>query len=443
MVGGGGSVLYAPMPLTRDPTGALELGGLRLAEVLALAGSPTYVYDLDAIARGARELGRAFDGAAHRVCYAVKANTAGAVVRALAGEGCGADVVSGGELLVALACGVAPDAVVYSGVAKRDDEIDRALACGPRGIGAIQIESVEEIARVEARARAAGRRARVGLRVNPSVDLSEATISHIATGHDEAKFGVPLEDAPAAIDAARRSAHLELVGLAAHAGSQFTSIEPYVASARVLFELARERRAAGACKDLAFVDAGGGYGVDYGGGAGAAALPAPGDFVRAARREQEAYGLGDLALLIEPGRSLVAAHGVLLARVIQAKAARVARWLMIDAGMNDLVRPALYQARHRVVALDRDATGEGAAPWRVVGPVCESSDDFGEHLLPREPPGAVALLDAGAYGYTMASEYNGRPLPVEVFSRGGRVVARTERRQVDAWAAERAAAGSP
>jgi diaminopimelate decarboxylase len=432
------------MPLTRDPTGALELGGLRLQEVLALAGSPTYVYDLDAIARGARELDRAFDGVPHRVCYAVKANTAGAVVRTLAAEGCGADVVSGGELLVALACGIGPDRIVYSGVAKRDDEIDRAIACGPRGLGAIQLESLEEIARVEARARAAGKRARVGLRVNPSVDLSEATHAHIATGHDEAKFGVPLEDAVAAIDAVRASPHVELAGLAVHAGSQFTSLDPYIRSAGVLFELARDRRAAGACPDLAFVDAGGGFGIDY--GDGAAPAPSPGEFVRAARREQQTCGVGDLALVIEPGRSLVAAHGVLLAKVIQAKMARVARWLMIDAGMNDLVRPALYQARHRVVALDRDVTGAGAganaASWRVVGPVCESSDDFGEHVLPREPPEAVALLDAGAYGYTMASEYNGRSLPVEVFVRGGRVVGRTERRSVEAWAAERAAAGT-
>jgi len=425
------------MPLTRDASGALLLGALPLRTVLHDAQTPSYVYDLDAIAQAARELEQGFDAAPHLVCYAVKANTAGEVVRTLAAQGCGADVVSGGELIVALACGVDPDRIVYSGVAKRDDEIDRALGCGPRGIGALQIESVEEIARVQARARAAGRKARVSVRVNPSVDLTEATHAHIATGHDEAKFGVPLEAAPDAVRLVGASRDLSLVGLGVHAGSQFTSLEPYLASARVLFDLAEGLRGAGACPSLSFVDSGGGFGIDYGDGAG----PSPADFVRAARVEQKARGLDDLALYVEPGRSLVAAHGVLLARVIQSKVTTAARWLMIDAGMNDLVRPALYQARHRVVPLDGDAAGGEAVAWRVVGPVCESSDDFGEHLLPRLPPDAVAILDAGAYGYTMASEYNGRPRPVEAFVRGGRVVSRTERGSVEAWAAERVKAG--
>jgi diaminopimelate decarboxylase len=414
-------------------------------------GTPAYVYDLDGMAERARELDAAFDGAPHLVAYAVKANTAGAVVRTLVAEGCGADVVSGAELRVALACGVEPARIVYSGVAKQDDELDRAVGCGDRGIGAIQIESVEEIARIEARARAAGRRARVSLRVNPSVDLSEATHAHIATGHDEAKFGVPREDAARAVELAGASPHLELVGMGAHAGSQFTEVAPYLESARVLFEVVRGLRDAGKLRSLAYVDTGGGFGIDYGDGIGAW----PADFVRAARIEQGKWRLDDLALYVEPGRALVASSGVLLARVIQTKVAGVrtpegsgresptiARWLMIDAGMNDLIRPALYQARHRIVPLDRDALDGEATGWRVVGPVCESSDDFGEHLLPREPPDAVAILDAGAYGYTMASEYNGRQLPVEVFLRGGRIVARTERGSVDAWVEARARAGT-
>jgi diaminopimelate decarboxylase len=425
------------MPLTRDASGAAHLGSLLLADLIPTAGTPTYVYDLDGIAQAARSLRAGFEGAPHLVCYAVKANTAGAVVRTIAAEGCGADVVSGGELLVALACGVAPDRIVYSGVAKRDDEIDRALSCGPRGIGALQIESMEEIARVAARARAAGKTARVSVRVNPSVDLTEATHAHIATGHDEAKFGVPLEDAPDAVRVVGATPGLSLVGVGVHAGSQFTSVEPYLASARVLFDLVEGLRGAGACPSLAFLDTGGGFGVDYGGGA----VLSPAEFVKAARAEQKARRLDDLALYVEPGRSLVAAHGVLLARVLQSKVTAAARWLMIDAGMNDLVRPALYQARHRIVPLDRDAVEAESVAWRVVGPVCESSDDFGEHLLPREAPAAVAILDAGAYGYTMASEYNGRMLPVEVFVRGGKVAAQTARTDVDAWVKERVAAG--
>lgn len=422
------------MPTTRDDSGRLTLGGVALVDLARdpAIGTPTYVYDLDAIATEARELGAAFDGAPHLVAYAVKANTAGPIVRALAAEGCGADVVSGAELLVALACGVVPDRIVYSGVAKTNDEIERAVGVGERGIGAIQIESVEEIARVEARARAAGRTARVSMRINPQVALDTMdTHAHIATGHDEAKFGVPRADVGAAVALVQASAHLELVGFGAHVGSQITTTDAYAESARAVFAIARELRASGV--SLAFVDAGGGFGIDYGEGCPAR----PGDFVRVARAEQRAAGIDDLALYVEPGRSLVAAHGVLLASVVQPKVAADRRWLMIDAGMNDLIRPALYQARHRIVPLELDARTPSATEWRVVGPVCESSDDFGLHALASPPPRDVAILDAGAYGYTMASQYNGRALPVEVFLRGAAIASRTVRASADTWARSR------
>ncbi len=295
---------------------------MRLAELArdARIGTPTYVYDLDAIAAEARALREAFEGAPHLVAYAVKANSAGPIVRALAVEGCGADVVSGGELLVALGCGVPPEAIVFSGVAKTDDEIDCALAAGERGILALQIESVEELDRIDgARARRA-RRARISIRVNPGLDKEAAgTHAHIATGHDEAKFGVAREDVPAALAFAKQSKHVELVGVSSHVGSQFTTIEPYVAAARALFGVARAARDNGAA--IAFVDTGGGFGIDYGDGCAVA----PADFVRAARADQRSAGLNDLPLHVEPGRALVGAHGVLLARVIQTKARRTAR----------------------------------------------------------------------------------------------------------------------
>jgi diaminopimelate decarboxylase len=278
----------------------------------------------------------------------------------------------------------------------------------------------------------------VGVRINPGLDLAEATHAHIATGHDEAKFGVPLDDVARAVALAEGSPHLALVGMAVHAGSQLKSVSPYLDAARVLLDAVRALRDAGAARSLEYLDTGGGFAVDYGEGA---TTPAA-DFVRAVRAEQRLRGLGDLSLTIEPGRWLVAASGVLVARVLQVKVARAARWLMIDAGMNDLVRPALYQARHRIVPLDREVPADDALDWRVVGPVCESSDDFGEHRLPRDPPGRVAILDAGAYGYTMASRYNGRQLPVEVFVRGGAVVGATERTSVEAWVEERARAGT-
>lgn len=434
------------MALARDQDGALTLGGVRLVDLAEdpAIGTPSYVYDLDAMAAEARALHGAFDGAPHLVAYAVKANSAGPVVRTLAAEGCGADVVSGAELLVALGCGVAPEAIVFSGVAKSDAELELAIGAGPHGIGAIQLESIEEAARVDARARALGRRARVSIRVNPAVDLAELdTHAHIATGHDEAKFGTARDDLGAAFDVVRAAASLELVGLTVHVGSQFTSVDPYVASARVLFEDAVEAMRRGF--PLQFLDAGGGFGIDY--GAGCAARPA--DFIRAARAEQRAARLDALELRVEPGRCLVAAFGVLVARVIQQKIGGrsvgplgARRWAMIDAGMNDLLRPALYQACHRVVPADRGEKPRDFALFRVVGPVCESSDDFGEHELPLPLPALVALLDAGAYGYTMASRYNGRPLPAEVFLGGGRVVALETRRPIEAWAAERIGTGT-
>jgi diaminopimelate decarboxylase len=435
------------MPTSRDSSATLRLCGASLSEVVRATGTPTYVYDLDGMAAGARELTEAFEGQPHLIAYALKANTAGAVVRTFAAEGCGADVVSGAELLVALACGVVPDRIVYSGVAKTDSEIDRAICTGPRGIRAVLVESIEEISRVEARARAARRKARVGVRINPSVDLAESTHAHIATGHDRAKFGVPRGDVSRAVDLVERSPHLELVGMTAHVGSHFLSTAPYVESASVLFGLVRSLRDAGRAGSLEFVDTGGGFGVDYLGddplgGASRGALPRPAEFITSALAAQRAHRLDDLALYVEPGRSLVAPHGVLVARVIQVKIAETGRFIMIDAGMNDLLRPALYQARHRVVPLEGEPDPATAVPWRVVGPVCESSDDFGEHLLSPDAPECVAILDAGAYGFTMASAYNGRQLPVEAFLRQGRVVARTERASIEAWAEARARAGS-
>ena len=432
------------MSITRDDAGELRLGGLKLSEVATSPtyGTPTYVYDLDGMDREALELAAAFEGHPHLVCYAVKANSAAPIVRSFAKHGLGADVVSAGELLFALGAGVSADLVVMSGVAKTDEEIDLALGAGPRGILALQVESAEEVARVEARARALGRVARVSLRINPGLDPSEIhTHANIATGHDEAKFGVPLPRVPEALARIAESNSLTLSGLTCHVGSQFTTTDAYEGGAKVLFSLAKDALARGIALD--YVDTGGGFGIDYGGGCAAR----PADFVRKARALAKVYGVDHLRHLVEPGRSLVGSHAVLLAKVLQTKSDRPAnervagdperRWLMIDAGMNDLMRPALYQSNHRVVPLSLPSSASATAGARVVGPVCESSDDFGLHTLPIEPFSHVALLDAGAYGYSMASRYNGRPLPAEVFVRGGRIVAAKERAPTRAWADER------
>jgi diaminopimelate decarboxylase len=425
----------------RDERGSV-LGGVPLAQIFGAGGAlgplptPAYVYDLDAIEAEARALAQGFGGAPHLIAYAVKANSAGPIVRALGRAGCGAEVVSGGELQVALACGVPAERILFSGVGKQAGEIDRALGAGERGILAIQMESVEEIARVEARAAALGRRARVSLRINPGVIAD--THAHVATGHDEAKFGITRADLPAAWEALSRAPHLDLQGVGGHVGSQLTATDEYLAAAAVLLEVAAERRRAGVA--LSLLDFGGGFGIDY--GAGCPARPA--DFARAAADLLARSPLAGTRLTVEPGRCLVAAHGVLVASVIGTKQSSEGgrRWLMIDAGMNDLLRPALYAARHRIEPLHGAAPPAPDAPgWRVVGPVCESSDDFGEHPFAAVPD-RVVIRDAGAYGFTMASEYNGRALPAEVFLRGGEIAAVHRPRGVDAWVAERVGIGA-
>jgi len=395
----------------RDAQDSAVLGSLRLSQVIreAEVELPAYVYDIDGMTETLRSLRYGFGDAAHLVAYAIKANSAGTVVRAFAAEGAGVDAVSGAEVELALSCGVPNKQVVMSGVAKTDAEIDLALF---KGILAIQAESVEELTRILARAQATGHRADVSLRLNPGIEIDSH--SHIATGHDAAKFGISESDLPAAyavIDGSE--GRLSQVGLSVHLGSMMTSTEAYASSAKKLCNLAGERRPH--APKLSYIDFGGGFGIDYG---GAASVP-PSAFAHTCVSTLRAAGLSDLTIVVEPGRSLVAPFGVLVARVVQTKQSADRRWVMINAGMNDLIRPALYSAKHRIELLDSAPQGP---EWRVVGPVCESSDDFGSHPLGAEPSGLLAIRDAGAYGYVMASEYNGRALPSEVFVRGGKIV---------------------
>jgi diaminopimelate decarboxylase len=393
----------------RDAQGSAFLSSTRLSDLLRTAsvGTPAYFYDLDALEEAGRALEASFGGARHLVAYAVKANTAGSVLRTLARQGIGADVVSGGELEVVLGAGISASQVVMSGVAKADWEIDLALTSGIR---ALQVESVEELERVRMRARALGLVAPVTLRINPGVEIDSH--AHVATGHDDAKFGIAPADVGAAWERLERHPELRAVGVSSHVGSMLHEASPYLRSARVVCDVAKAGMARGL--ELRYVSFGGGFGIDY----GDKPPLEPGGFVRASLALLGELGLSGLELVIEPGRSLVGPFGVLVARVVQSKRSGERRWVMIDAGMNDLVRPALYGAKHRIEPLDRAPAGP---EWRVVGPVCESSDDFGAHPLGAEPPDAVVVRDAGGYGFVMASEYNGRPLPAEVFVSGGGV----------------------
>ncbi len=392
----------------RNAQGQACLSATPLSQLLAQSGleTPAYFYDLDAIAEEARALIGGYGSVRHVVAYAVKANSAGSVVRTLAAEGTGADVVSAAELEVAVGTGIPAEKIVMSGVAKTDRELDLAIASR---LLAIQAESVEELFRIATRARSLGRQARVALRLNPGIEIESH--AHISTGHDKAKFGIARADVGRAFEAIDGSdGALLAVGLSTHVGSMLTEVAPYLTSAKHVCDVARARR--DRSPPLEYLNFGGGFGIDYGSGRGVR----PADFARAAVELLRAQDLADLMLLCEPGRSMVGAHGVLVARVVQSKVSADQQWVMIDAGMNDLIRPALYGAKHRVEPLECEPS---APAWRVVGPVCESSDDFGEHPLGSRVPEAVVIRDAGAYSFTMASEYNGRALTAEVFLKQG------------------------
>lgn len=410
--------------LARDSSGHALWGGKRLADLLdeAGVGTPAYLYDLTAISAGARQLKQAFGDREHLIAYAVKANGAGSIVRTLKEAGTGACLVSGAELKVALGCGITPDQMVINGVAKGDWEIDLAIS---HGLYAIQAESLEELERIAARARALGRHARVGLRINPNVVIDSH--SHISTGHDEAKFGIPKADADAAFARIDQDPSLVAVGVSTHVGSMLSTPSGYLESATVVAELAARRLAAGG--SLEYINFGGGFGIND----GTKEATPPSSFARAAIELAKEHGLERLRLVVEPGRSLVGPYGVLVASVRQVKEGLERRWLMVDAGMNDLLRPALYGARHRIEPLERPA---GAKAWRVVGPICESSDDFGTHEL-GDPPDHVVIRDTGAYGFAMASEYNGRALPSEIFVESGKVTHTSPSPGIDAWVGRR------
>jgi len=410
----------------RNAQGQACLGEAPLSELLRAAAldTPVYFYDLAAIAAEARALIAGYGSAPHVIAYAIKANSAGSVVRTLAAEGAGADVVSAAELEVALGCGIPAAKIVMSGVAKKDAELDFAIASR---LLAIQAESVEEIGRIAARARALGRQARIAFRLNPGVEIDSH--AHISTGHDKAKFGIARADIGRAFEAVDSAGEtLSAVGLSTHIGSMLHEVAPYLKSAQHVCDVARARRASK--PGLEYLSFGGGFGIDY--GAGQAAAPA--DFARQAVELLGREGLSELTLVAEPGRSLVGAHGVLLAQVVQSKVSGDNLWVMIDAGMNDLLRPALYGAKHRVEPLEREPS---LPEWRVVGPVCESSDDFGAHPLGPTAPQAVVIRDAGAYSFTMASEYNGRALASEVFVRDGQIVSSSPSPGAAAWVKRR------
>jgi diaminopimelate decarboxylase len=387
---------------------ALCIDDVPLATLARTYGTPLYVYSATVLEHNLRAYQTGFGDARHRICYSVKASGNLAIIGTLVAAGAGCDIVSVGELERALLAGCPAERIVFSGVGKRADELEAALAAG---VGCINVESAAELELVDQVARGLGLRAPIALRVNPDVDAR--THPYIATGLRTSKFGVDIADAPRLYAQARRMAGVAIRGVACHIGSQLTDLAPlHDALARVV-PLVRGLAAAG--DPIAHVDVGGGLGIGYGDTTGTP--PTPADYARTVRAALAPLGDLGLTIVCEPGRSIVGAAGVLVARVLHEKPGPERPFLVLDAAMTELIRPALYEAVHEIVA-------DGpAAPTRavdVVGPVCESGDVLGrERQLPALQPGAlVAILGAGAYGMSMASNYNARPRAAEVLVRG-------------------------
>jgi diaminopimelate decarboxylase len=382
-----------------------------LSTLAAEHGTPLYVYSAQQISHRFQLFEAAFANRPHTICYAVKANSSLAILRLLAKQGAGFDIVSGGELeRVRKAHKPALKKVVFSGVGKQTWEIDAALHAD---ILLFNVESEAELHLLSSRAEALGKRARFALRVNP--DVFAETHPYISTGLSEHKFGIDIKVARAIYRKAAKSKWLDPAGVSVHIGSQIRKVDPFAAALTRVTSLIADLRKDG--HNIRYVDAGGGLGIDYGTTA----------FHPAHQVEKYAAalvkGLADekAHLLLEPGRFIVAQAGALLTRVLVVKKKGSKTFVINDAGMNDLIRPALYHAHHEIIPV-KQPTGKSTITADIVGPVCESGDFFArDRVLPTVKPGdLVVLLDAGAYGMSLTSNYNSRPRPAEVLVDGAK-----------------------
>ncbi|WP_294946435.1 diaminopimelate decarboxylase [Sulfurivirga sp.] len=382
----------------------LHAESVPLSQLADTYGTPLYVYSETRLRENYRAFDRAFGHQPHQVCYAVKTNSNLSVLRALAEEGAGFDIVSVGELERVLAAGGKPGKVVFSGVAKRVDEIERALEAGIR---CLNVESRAELERIAEVATAHGTRAPVSLRVNPDVDAG--THPYISTGLKENKFGIPIEEADALYRWAAEQPSLKVTGIDCHIGSQLTELAPFQAAIERVLALKTRLEADGIT--IGHLDLGGGLGVQY----RDETPPAIGDYVRTL---VETVADPQVEILIEPGRAIAANAGVLLTRVEYLKDNEARHFAIVDAAMNDLIRPALYQAWQDIVPVTPREDGV-EAEWDIVGPVCETGDFLGKgRRLNLKAGDLLAVMSAGAYGFTMASNYNTRPRAAEVMVRG-------------------------
>lgn len=388
--------------------GILHAENVPLPDIAAEVGTPFYCYSTATLTRHFRLFDEALSGTDHLVCYAMKANSNLAVVRLMADLGAGVDVVSVGEYLKARAAGMPADRIVFSGVGKTREEMRIALE---GGIRQFNVESEPELQALSEVANGLERTAPITIRVNPDVDAQ--THAKIATGKSENKFGIPISRAREVYAMAASLPGIEVVGIDVHIGSQLTQLAPFEAAYLKVAELTRELRADG--HDIRRLDLGGGLGIPYERNNDAPPLPV--DYGEMVKRT-----VGDLGceIEIEPGRLIAGNAGILVSKVIYVKSGEGRDFLILDAAMNDLIRPSMYEAYHDIVPVVQAAPGIDQVRYDIVGPVCESGDTFARErdMPPVDADALVAFRSAGAYGAVMASEYNSRPLIPEVLVSG-------------------------
>lgn len=387
--------------------GRLHCEGVDLNEVADQVGTPVYVYSTATLRRHARVIAAAFEGMDCLIAYSVKANGNLAVLKTLASEGCGADVVSGGEMRRALTAGIPAERIVFSGVGKTREEMSLGLETG---IHQFNVESGAELVALSEVAESLGKVAPVALRVNP--DVAAGGHPNISTGKAGDKFGVPWADAPALYEQIKSLAGVEAVGVDVHIGSQIGELGPMRAAFEKTIGLVKDLRDAG--HNLTRIDLGGGLGIPY----QASDNPAPpSDY--AAMIHDVTKDLG-LQVVLEPGRVIAGNAGVMVTEALYHKPAPDRTFLIVDAGMNDLMRPALYQAHHDIVPVDEPSAGAEQVEYDIVGPICESTDKFAaKRSMPSVAPGQrIAFMSSGAYGAVLSSQYNARPLVAEVLVDG-------------------------
>jgi len=386
-----------------------------ILDIAAGAGTPCYVYSSRAILENYRAYHETLGTIPHEICYAVKANSSLAILALLAKAGSGFDIVSGGELFRVLQAGGDPSKIVFSGVGKTAVEIESALG---QGIHSFNCESEAELALLDALAARCATKARVAVRVNP--DVGADTHPYIATGLRDHKFGIDITEVEGVYERARSFRHIEIAGVSCHIGSQILDSGPLLEALDRMLDLVAVLRSR--CIPIQHLDLGGGLGVAY---KPTDTAPAIRDFIR---QVLDRFAAKDLVLVLEPGRSIVGEAGVLLTRVLYRKRTLEKEFVVVDAAMNDLIRPTLYQSHHEIVAVRK--TPRGTVVADVVGPVCETGDFLarGREIDNVLPGDLLAVCTAGAYGFVAASNYNSRPRPPEVLVEGGhwRVVRRRE-----------------